>query len=221
MLNKLQFYIDGKWVDPVTPKTLEVIDPANEEPFARISLGSAADVDKAVAAARRAFPAWSRTTKDERLALMQKIVEVYQRRYGEFAETISREMGAPLSLSKNAQAAMGIAHLTTTMKVLKDFDFVREQGPTAICYEPVGVVGMITPWNWPINQIACKVAPALAAGCTMILKPSEFTPSSALIFAEILHEAGVPKGVFNLINGLGPEVGAAMSEHPEIGRAHV
>jgi aldehyde dehydrogenase (NAD+) len=216
MLNKLQFYIDGKWVDPVMPKTLEVIDPANEEAFARISLGSKADVDKAVAAAKRAFPSWSRTTKDERLALMQKIVEIYQRRYGEFVETISREMGAPQSLSKNAQAAMGIAHLTQAIKVLKDFEFVKPQGATAICYEPVGVVGMITPWNWPINQIACKVAPALAAGCTMVLKPSEVAPMNAMLFAEVLDEAGVPPGVFNLVNGDGPTVGEAMSAHPDI-----
>ena len=216
MLNKLQFYIDGKWVDPVTPKTLDVIDPSNEEAFARISLGSKADVDKAVAAARRAFPAWSRTSKDERLALMQKIVELYQKRYPEFVETISREMGAPVSLSKNAQAAMGIAHFSQAMKILKDFQFEQVRGTTAICYEPVGVVGMITPWNWPINQIACKVAPALAAGCTMVLKPSEVAPMNAVLFAEVLDEAGVPPGVFNLVNGDGPTVGEAMSHHPDI-----
>src|ERR1051325_4407673 len=216
MLNKLQFYIDGKWVDPVTPKTLEVIDPSNEEAFARISLGSKADVDKAVAAARRAFPAWSRTTKEQRLALMQKIVEIYQKRYPEFVETISREMGAPLSLSKNAHAAMGVAHFSQPMKVRKDFEYVTPQGGTAVCYEPVGVVGMITPWNWPINQIACKVAPALAAGCTMVLKPSEVAPMNAVLMAEVLHEAGVPPGVFNLVNGDGPTVGEAMSAHPDI-----
>ncbi|HEX3651661.1 MAG TPA: aldehyde dehydrogenase family protein [Rhizomicrobium sp.] len=216
MLNKLQFYIDGQWVDPVAPKTLEVIDPAHEEAFARISLGSKADVDKAVAAARKAFPGWSRTTKDERLALLQKIVEVYQRRYGEMAETISREMGAPISLSKNAQAAIGVGHLMTAIKVLKDFEFLKVQGTSAIAYEPVGVVGMITPWNWPINQIACKVAPALAAGCTMVLKPSEIAPLNAILFAGILDEAGVPPGVFNLVNGDGPSVGEAMSAHPGI-----
>ena len=216
MLNKLQFYIDGKWVDPVTPKALEVIDPSNEEPFARISLGSSADVDKAVAAARRAFPAWSNTTKDQRLALMQKVVETYQKRYGEFAETISREMGAPIGLSKAAQAAMGVAHFMTAMKVLKDFQLERLEGTTLIRYEPVGVVGMITPWNWPINQIACKVAPALAAGCTMVLKPSEIAPLNAILFAEVLDEAGVPPGVFNLVNGDGPTVGEAMSAHPGI-----
>lgn len=216
MLEKLKFYIDGKWVDPVTPRTLEVIDPAHEEPFARISMGSAADVDKAVAAARRAFETFSRTSKAERLALMQKIVEVYQKRYGEFVETISREMGAPLGLSKAAQAAMGVAHFTQAMKVLSEFEFVSVKGSTAIAYEPVGVVGMITPWNWPINQIACKVAPALAAGCTMVLKPSEVAPLNGMLLAEVLHEAGVPAGVFNLVNGDGPTVGEAMSRHPGI-----
>ncbi len=216
MENKLQFYIDGKWVDPVIPKTLEVIDPSNEEPFARISLGSKADVDKAVAAARKAFETWSRTTKEQRLAVMQKIVETYQKHYGEIVEAISREMGAPLSLSKNAQAAMGIAHFTQAMKVLKDYQFEHVQGSTAIVREPVGVVGMITPWNWPINQIACKVAPALAAGCTMVLKPSEIAPMNALLFAQVMHEAGVPPGVFNLVNGDGPTVGEAMSSHPGI-----
>ncbi len=216
MLDRLQFYIDGKWVDPVTPKTLDVINPANEEAFARISLGSKADVDKAVAAARRAFESFSRTSREERLALMGRIVEVYQKRYGDIVEAISREMGAPLGLSKNAQAAMGIAHLTQAMKILKDYEFESVQGATAIVREPVGVVGMITPWNWPINQIACKVAPAIAAGCTMILKPSEIAPMNALLFAEVMHEAGVPAGVFNLINGDGPTVGEAMSSHPGI-----
>ena len=216
MLNKLQFYIDGKWVDPVTPKTLDVINPSNEEAFARISLGSKADVDKAVAAARRAFETFSRTTKEERLALMAKIVEVYQKHYGEIVEAISTEMGAPLGLSKNAQAAMGIAHFSQAMNVLKDFNFETVKGSTAIVYEPVGVIGMITPWNWPINQIACKVAPAIAAGCTMVLKPSEIAPMNALLFAQVMDEAGVPPGVFNLINGDGPGVGEAMSAHPGI-----
>jgi len=216
MQNYLKFYIDGQWVDPVSPRTEDVINPATEEAFARVSLGSKADVDKAVAAARRAFETFSQTTKEERLALLQKIVEVYQKRYGDIVEAISREMGAPLGLSKNAQAAMGVAHLTTAMKVLKDFEFQKVQGTTAVVYEPVGVVGMITPWNWPINQIACKVAPALAAGCTMVLKPSEVAPINAVLFAEVLHEAGVPKGVFNLVNGDGPTVGEAMSNHPGI-----
>ncbi|HEY5337563.1 MAG TPA: aldehyde dehydrogenase family protein [Rhizomicrobium sp.] len=216
MQDKLQFYIDGKWVDPVTPKTIEVINPANEEPFARISMGSKADVDKAVAAARKAFETFAWTTKEERIALLKKIVEVYQAHYAEIVEAISTEMGAPLSLSKNAQAAIGIGHLQQGIKVLQDYEFTEVKGATAIVREPIGVVGMITPWNWPINQIACKVVPALAAGCTMILKPSEIAPMNAMIWAQVMHEAGVPPGVFNLINGDGPTVGEAMSAHPGI-----
>ncbi|MDE1939172.1 MAG: aldehyde dehydrogenase family protein [Alphaproteobacteria bacterium] len=216
MQDRLQFYIDGRWVDPVTPKTLDVIDPAHEEAFARISLGSSDDVDKAVAAARRAFESFSRTGKAERVALLEAIIAVYQKRYGEMVEAISREMGAPLKLSKNAQAATGLAHLTAAVGYLKDFEFLQVKGTTAIIREPVGVCGLITPWNWPINQITCKVAPALAAGCTMVLKPSEIAPMSGLLFAEILHEAGVPAGVFNLVNGDGPTVGEAMSSHPGI-----
>jgi len=216
MLDKLNFYIDGKWVAPAAPKTLDVINPANEEAYARISLGSKADVDKAVAAARKAFETYSRTTREERLALLQKIVEVYQKHYAEMVETISREMGAPLGLSKAAQAASGLGHIAEAIRILRDFQFERVQGSTAIVYEAAGVCGLITPWNWPVNQIACKVAPALAAGCTMVLKPSEIAPMSALLFAEILDEAGVPPGVFNLVNGDGPTVGEAMSAHPGI-----
>ncbi|HEY1614711.1 MAG TPA: aldehyde dehydrogenase family protein [Rhizomicrobium sp.] len=216
MLDKLDFYIDGKWVAPIAPKPHEVINPANEEPFARISLGSKGDVDRAVAAARRAFETWSRTTREERLAVLGRIMEVYQRRYAEVVEAISREMGAPLWLSKAAQAATALGHLSETMRILKEYKFEETRGSIAIVHEPVGVVGMITPWNWPINQITCKVAPALAAGCTMILKPSEIAPMSALLFAEIADEAGVPAGVFNLVNGDGPTVGEAMSAHPGI-----
>jgi aldehyde dehydrogenase (NAD+) len=216
MENKLNFYIDGKWVSPATPKTLEVINPANEEPYARISLGSKADVDKAVAAARKAFETYSKTSKEERLALLQKIVEVYQKHYAEMVETISKEMGAPVWLSKAAQAATGMAHLAEAMRLLKDYQFEKVNGSTALVYEPVGVCGLITPWNWPINQITCKVAPALAAGCTMVLKPSEVAPMSGMLFAQILDEAGVPPGVFNLVNGDGPTVGEALSSHPGI-----
>jgi aldehyde dehydrogenase (NAD+) len=216
MHKRLQFYIDGKWVDPTTPKTLDVINPATEEPIGQISLGSKADVDKAVAAARKAFETFSQTTKEQRLALLQKITEIYQRRFGEFAETISLEMGAPMWLSKAAQAATGVAHLMQTMKILKDFEFTKTQGTTGIMYEPVGVVGMITPWNWPVNQIMCKAAPAIAAGCTMVLKPSEIAPLNAMLIADVFHEAGVPPGVFNLVNGDGPTVGEAMSSHPGI-----
>lgn len=216
MQERLQFYIDGKWVDPVTPKTIDVINPANEEAFARVSLGSKADVDKAVAAARRAFETYSRTTREERLALLEKIIAVYKGKFQAIAETISQEMGAPLWLAKAAQAATGLGHLNEAVKILKDYKFEDMHGTTAIVKEPVGVCGFITPWNWPINQIACKVAPALAAGCTVILKPSEVAPMNAMLFADVLHEAGVPPGVFNLVNGDGPSVGEAMSSHPGI-----
>ena len=214
MQQHLNFYINGQWVAPASPCTLEVINPSTEQPIARISMGASADVDAAVNAAQRAFETYSQTTRDERLALLARVLEVYQRRYGDFVQTISQEMGAPLWLSKAAQAATGVAHLTTAIEVLKNFDFVHVQGTTAVVHEPVGVVGMITPWNWPINQIMCKVAPALAAGCTMVLKPSEIAPLNALLMAEVLHEAGVPPGVFNLINGDGPGVGEALSAHP-------
>ncbi|MBL9009749.1 MAG: aldehyde dehydrogenase family protein [Alphaproteobacteria bacterium] len=216
MSHNHEFYIGGRWVKPAAERSWDLINPATEEKFADIALGSSADVDKAVAAARAAFPAWSQTTREERLALLGKIMGVFARRKDEIAEVISREMGAPIWLSKAAQAAMGLAHLNETMEVLKNFEFERTQGRTRIVYEPVGVVGMITPWNWPINQIMCKVAPALAAGCTMVLKPSEYTPLNALIVAEILDEAGVPAGVFNLVNGDGPGVGAPLSAHPGV-----
>src|SRR4029077_13045418 len=200
MLERLQFYIDGKWVDPVEPKTLDVINPATEEPIARISLGSKKDVDKAVAAARRAFETYSKTSREERIALFQKIIAAYQKRYGEIAETISKEMGATTRISPTAPAATGIGHLNQVLQILKDYQFEEVRGQTAIVREPVGVCGFITPWNWPINQITCKVAPALAAGCTMVLKPSEIAPLNAMLFADVLHEAGVPPGVFNLVN---------------------
>jgi aldehyde dehydrogenase (NAD+) len=212
----MQFYINGEWVDPVDPKSLDVINPATEEVIGKIAMGNSQDVDKAVAAAKEAFESFSQTTKEERLALMGKILEVYQSRYDEIAETISSEMGAPLWLSKAAQAATGAGHFGTFMEVLKNYNFDEDKGTTRLRKEPVGVCGLITPWNWPINQIACKVAPALAAGCTMVLKPSEVSPLNAVIFAEVLHEAGVPAGVFNLVNGDGLSVGEAMSSHPDI-----
>jgi aldehyde dehydrogenase (NAD+) len=216
MREHLEFYIDGQWVKPVQPKTLDVINPATEEPIGRISLGSAADVDKAVAAARKAFETFSQTSREERAALLERIIGAYQMRLGDLAETISLEMGAPSWLANAAQAPSGLAHLMQTLEVLKSYEFVENRGATKILREPVGVCGFITPWNWPINQIACKVAPALAAGCTMVLKPSEVAPLNAIIFAEILHEAGVPAGVFNLVNGDGPTVGAAIASHPGI-----
>ncbi len=214
MADRLKFYIDGRWVSPVESKTMPVVNPATEEAMYDVALGSAADVDKAVAAARAAFDGFSGSSRQERVALLERVIEVYTRRSQEIGASISDEMGAPLPFAERSQAGAGLAQVMTVLEALKTYPFEERLGAAAILREPIGAVGMITPWNWPINQIACKVAPALAAGCTMVLKPSEYTPTSALIFAEILHEAGVPKGVFNLVNGLGPEVGAAMSAHP-------
>ena len=212
----MQFYINGEWVDPVTPNLFDVIDPATEEAYAQISLGSKADVDKAVKAARAAFATFSQTTKQERLDLLKNILKAYKARYADVAAAITQEMGAPTALSQQAQAAIGVGHISQMIAVLEKFEFEHLQGTTLIAKEPIGVVGMITPWNWPINQITCKVCPAIAAGCTMVLKPSEIAPMDAIIFAEVMHEAGVPKGVFNLVNGDGPGVGTALSEHPDI-----
>jgi len=212
----LKFYINGEWVAPSVPKTMDVINPATEQPIGRISLGSAADVDKAVKAARAAFETFGRTSREERVALIERIIAGYMARMEEMAETISSEMGAPLWLAKAAQAPSALAHFAQALEVLKSYAFVENKGTTRLIKEPIGVCGFITPWNWPVNQIACKVAPALAAGCTMVLKPTEIAPLNAIIFAEILHDAGVPAGVFNLINGDGPTVGAAISAHPGI-----
>jgi aldehyde dehydrogenase (NAD+) len=216
MKNCSQFYIDGKWVDPIIAHDFPVINPATEETIATISLGTAADVDRAVSAAKRAFEPYSQTTVEQRLTLLQRIVGVYQSRMEEMAEAISEEMGAPPWLAKAAQAPAGLAHFAEVVKVLGYFQFEELKGSTLLRKEPVGVCGLITPWNWPMNQIACKVAPALAAGCTVVLKPSELAPLSAYLFARILDEAGVPPGVFNLVNGDGPTVGAAISSHPDI-----
>jgi aldehyde dehydrogenase (NAD+) len=211
-----KFYIDGKWVAPDEVHDFAVINPANEEPIATISLGSAADVDRAVAAAKRAFESYSETNPDQRLGLLGLIIEAYQLKMDEMADTISQEMGAPSGLSRKAQAPAGLAHLLEIVKVLEHFKFEELKGSTLMRKEPIGVCGLITPWNWPMNQIVCKVAPALAAGCTMVLKPSEIAPLSAYLFAQILHEAGVPPGVFNLVNGDGATVGAAISSHPDV-----
>ena len=216
MTDYLDFYIDGRWVAPVVPKTLDVVDPATEQPCARISAGSAADVDLAVAAARRAFETYGQSSREDRIALVERAIAAYRARLGEIAETITREMGAPIALARAAQAPAGLAHLEQALAVLKALPSVESRGSTRIVREPVGVCGLITPWNWPMNQIMCKVAPALAAGCTMILKPSELAPLSGILAARILHEAGVPPGVFNLVNGEGPVVGAAMAAHPGI-----
>ena len=210
------FYIDGKWVSPAKAHDFIVVNPATEQPIATISLGSAADVEKAVSAAKRAFESYCETTVHERLALLERIIEVYRSKLSEMAETISLEMGAPISLSRAAQAPAGLAHFSEMVKVLGQFKFEELKGSTLMRKEPIGVCGLITPWNWPMNQIACKVAPALAAGCTMVLKPSEIAPLSAYLFAQILDEAGVPRGVFNLVNGDGPTVGSAISSHPDV-----
>jgi aldehyde dehydrogenase (NAD+) len=211
-----QFYIGGKWEAPVKTSDFQVINPSNEEPIATISLGSSADIDKAVAAAKDAFPAYSATTVAERLALLHHLIDVYTSKINEMAETISREMGAPLTLSRSAQAPAGLAHLLEIIKVLGSFQFEERKGSTLMRKEPIGVCGLITPWNWPMNQILAKVAPALAAGCTMVLKPSEFAPLSAYLFAQIVHDSGVPAGVFNLVNGDGPTAGFALSRHPDV-----
>lgn len=211
-----QFYINGKWVNPANAHDFEVIDPATEQSIATISLGSSADVDNAVAAAKNAFASYSESTVAERLALLEKIIEIYRSKMEEMAETISMEMGAPQWLAKAAQAPAGLAHLVEIAKVLKTFQFEERKGATLMRKEPIGVCGLITPWNWPMNQVLCKVAPALAAGCTMVLKPSEIAPLSAYLFAKILDEAGVPPGVFNLVNGDGATVGTALSSHPDI-----
>lgn len=216
MQEKLKFYINGEWVDPVKPGTIDVVNPATEEVYAKISGGSAADVDKAVEAARAAFPAFSQTSKEERAQLLGKILEVYQKRSEEVAQAVSAEMGAPIKLARQSQVGAGMGHLASTLKALEAIQFEEQRGVTRIVREPIGVVGLITPWNWPLNQISAKVAPAIAAGCTMVLKPSEVAPMSGLLFAEILHEAGVPKGVFNLVNGDGPSVGQVLAGHPGV-----
>jgi aldehyde dehydrogenase (NAD+) len=216
MLEKLQFYINGQWVDPVEARTMDVVNPATEEVYGRISIGSAADVDAAVAAAKRAFETFSETSVEERIDLLQKIYDVFVRRADEVAEAIMDEMGAPWGLAKHAQAASGTQHIGAAIEALKSYEFKEKIGNTLVIKEAIGVCGLITPWNWPMNQIAVKVAPAIAAGCTMVLKPSEIAPFDAILFAEILDEAGVPAGVFNLVNGDGPGVGTALSEHPDI-----
>ena len=211
-----KFYINGAWVAPSTPRSIDVINPATEAVIGKVAMGSAADVDAAVEAARTAFPSYAATSREERMALLTRIIDVYKRRFNEMGATISEEMGAPLSFATKFQAGAGMGHFRTALDILKTFPFEETMGSTQIVREPIGVAGMITPWNWPANQIACKVAPALASGCTMVLKPSEVAPYSALLLAEILHEAGVPKGVFNLVNGDGTGVGSPMAAHPGI-----
>jgi aldehyde dehydrogenase (NAD+) len=216
MDNAKKFYINGEWVDPIGTETMDVINPATEEPICAIALGNSADVDRAVAAAKAAFETFSQTTREERIALLEKIIACYKARMGDIAAAVSQEMGAPVGLANAAQAPAGLGHLMYTLNALKEFSFEQMVAGNKIVREPIGVCGLITPWNWPLNQIAAKVGPAIAAGCTMVLKPTEIAPINALIFAEVMHEAGVPAGVFNLVNGTGPEVGVAMSSHPDI-----
>ena len=216
MRDYMQFYINGEWVDPVTPRSLDVIDPATEEVAGHISLGSAADVDKAVAAAASAFGTWSATSREERLEVLNRIVAEFEKRLPELGDAITEEMGAPKWLAHGTQAAIGVNHFKTAIKVLETFKFEEDRGTSRVAREPIGVCGFITPWNWPIHQLCAKVAPALAVGCTVVVKPSEIAPFSAKIFAEILDAAGVPAGVFNLVNGLGPEVGQAIAAHPKV-----
>ncbi|MES2626478.1 MAG: aldehyde dehydrogenase family protein [Pseudomonadota bacterium] len=216
MREYLQFYIDGAWVNPVTPRTLDVVDPATAAVTGHISLGSAADVDKAVQAAAKAFRSWSRTTREERLAVLARIVEEFTKRVPELGDAITEEMGAPKWLAQGTQAGIGVNHFKTAISILEKFEFEEDRGTSRIVREPIGVCGFITPWNWPIHQICAKVAPALATGCTVVLKPSEIAPFSGQIFAEILHAAGVPAGVFNMVQGEGPTVGQAIAEHPKV-----
>jgi aldehyde dehydrogenase (NAD+) len=212
----LKFYIDGAWVAPAGNARLPVIDPCTEQPFAEIAVGDARDVDRAVDAAKRAFASFSQTTPDKRVALVRRILEMYLVRYDEIAAIISREIGAPRALAHEWQAGIGRRHLEELLQTCEHFVWERNKGRTRVLYEPVGVVALITPWNWPINQIVCKVAPALVAGCTMVLKPSEISPLNAVLFAEVLDAAGVPPGVFNLVQGDGPSVGAPLAAHPDI-----
>ncbi|MDW3214631.1 MAG: aldehyde dehydrogenase family protein [Ilumatobacteraceae bacterium] len=220
LLDRRKFYIDGAWVDPSTPNDVNVIDPSTEQPCAVISFGSQADTDAAVAAAKAAFPGWAETEPAERIALLEQLLEVYTARYGEMAEAISLEMGAPISMAQTAQAGSGTWHLQSFIEELKKFEFDRPLGDHApgdrILYEPVGVCALITPWNWPMNQVTLKVAPAVGVGCTMVLKPSEIAPLSSYLFADMMHEARFPAGVFNMVNGDGAGVGTQLSGHPGV-----
>lgn len=216
MQNRRKFYIDGQWVEPHSRQEAEIINPASEEVIDTVILGDQPDVDAAVAAARKAFESFSQTTVAERIALLENIIKVYNQRMSELADVISQELGAPLSLAQIAQAPAGRDHFDATLEALKTFEWEKDYGRSRVVHEPIGVCALITPWNWPLNQIVAKVAPALAAGCTMVLKPSEVAPLNAIILAEIMHEAGTPAGVFNLVNGDGPVVGTALARHPGV-----
>jgi len=216
MKDKLQFYINGSWVDSESNEKIEVINPANEEIIGHVTAGTKGDIDKAVAAAFQAFSSFQYTSKEERIELLNNIISEYENRYDDFVQAITEEMGAPLWLSEKAQASTGIKNIHETLDALKDYQFEKPEGDYTLIKEPIGVIGMITPWNWPMNQITTKVSAALAAGCTMVLKPSEISPYCAMLLAEVFDKAGVPDGVFNVVNGYGPTVGAALSEHPDV-----
>ena len=215
-MEKLKFYIDGAWVNPATPSTLGIVNPATEETFARISLGSQSDVDRAAKAARRAFATYSVTSVEQRLSWLHKIIEGFRARLPELARMMTLEMGAPITFATERQATVALFHFEEAARVLANYKFEERKGNGIVRREPIGVCGLITPWNWPLNQVASKVAPALATGCTVVLKPSEIAPLSAMLFAEIVDDAGLPAGVFNLVNGDGPTVGEAIAAHPEI-----
>ena len=216
MKDKLQFYINGAWVESDSSERIEVINPANEEIVGHVTAGTAADIDKAVQAANKAFKTYQDTSRDDRIEILNNIITEYENRYDDFVQTITEEMGAPIWLSEKAQASTGIKNLHETLDALKEYQFEKKEGDYTLIREPIGVIGMITPWNWPMNQITTKVSAALAAGCTMILKPSEISPYCAMLLAEVFDQAGVPDGVFNVVNGYGPTVGAALSDHPDI-----
>jgi len=216
MKDKLQFYINGAWVESDSSEKIEVINPANEELVGHVSAGTKNDIDKAVKAANQAFTTYQHTSKDDRIELLNNVISEYENRYDDFVQTITEEMGAPIWLSEKAQASTGIKNLHETLDALQEYQFEKKEGDYTLIREPIGVIGMITPWNWPMNQITTKVSAALAAGCTMVLKPSEISPYCAMLLAEVFDKAGVPDGVFNVVNGYGPTVGAALSDHPDV-----
>ena len=216
MSNDLNFYINGEWVQSDSNELIDVINPANEEIIGQVTAGNKDDIDMAVNAASDAFKTFSKTSKEERIELLKKIIEEYEKRYDDFVKVITREMGAPKWLSERAQANTGLINFKETLEALQEFEFEKEEGGYTLRKEPIGVIGMITPWNWPMNQITTKVSAAIASGCTMVLKPSEISPYCSMLLAEVMHSAGVPKGVFNLVNGYGPIVGAALSEHEKV-----
>ena len=216
MKDKLKFYINGQWVESESNEKIEVINPANETLVGHVTAGTKEDIDSAVKAAANAFKTYQFSSKDERIELLNNVIAEYENRYQDFVDTITEEMGAPLWLSSKAQASTGIKNLNETLDALKEYEFEKEEGDYILMKEPIGVVGMITPWNWPMNQITTKVSAALAAGCTMVLKPSEISPYCAMLLAEVFDTAGVPAGIFNVVNGYGPTVGAALSEHKDV-----